>query len=57
MFRRASVAMSPHCRKIIVTNCELAFAILSSSIVAFALALVLAAVLPQKKPRKKRDGR
>jgi len=38
-----------------VTNCHLAFAMLASSIVAGALALVMAALVPNKK--KKSRGR
>jgi hypothetical protein len=35
-----------------VTNCHLAFAMLASSIVAGAVALVMAALAPKKKKRK-----
>ena len=36
-----------------MSNCHLAFAILASSIVAGAVALVLAALVTDKKPKKK----
>ena len=36
-----------------MSNCHLAFAILASSIVAFAVALVLAGIVAPKKKRRK----